>query len=135
MPGNGHLPLEISKSSKNIEGVKSFVAKWRSLRSYDQQQLCLKIIRPPLLAILKREQLRKKHHLASKGIKGSMLSFTRFSQKPIAPPQEKGGKLMGQSVTKFCGHCGNCITAKELEKDPQSATWSGSYCSLSVRNR
>ena len=26
VPGNGHLPLEISKSSKNIEGVKSFVA-------------------------------------------------------------------------------------------------------------
>ena len=135
VPGNGHLPVAISKSTKNIEGVKSFVAKWRSLRSYDQQQLCLKIIKPPLLAILKREQLRKKHHLASKGIKGSMLSFTRFSQKPISPPQETGGKLMGQSVTKFCGHCGNCITAKESEKDPQSATWSGSYCSFACKKQ
>ena len=64
-----------------------------------------------------------------------MLSFTRFSQKPIAPPQEKGGKLMGQSVTKFCGHCGNCITAKELEKDHQSATWSGSYCSFECKKQ
>ena len=151
--GKTILPSILTTSDVNLQEVKSFISKWRKLRSFDQQQLCSKIIKPPLLAILNREQLRKKHMNASKGITTSMLSFTRYSARPPSQSTNDlnipGDKNNDHANTKICGNCSKPLTmiddgethekgssnlqkSKHLEGQ-QLPNWHGIYCSFECK--
>eukprot|EP00943_MAST-04B_sp_MAST-4B-sp1_P000459 g459.t1 len=142
--GKTTLPSVFRNSSVHLQEVKLFISKWRKLRSYDQQQLSSKIIKPPLLAILNREQLRKKHKTASKGINNSLLSFARYSSRPV----ENANTGMFSSSddndkVKACSNCsaplqlitsGVCINKNEsLLQQRQLPGWYGKYCSYECK--